>query len=424
MQPKIAQPSKNKTPNSLLNFYNRDMKTFSLLNRESEVLLAKKIESHFKKILFIIAKFPDVLDSIQAHFTQIKNGELKLNTLIYGFVLSENASAEPEPKQNLETSQKKFLKLSLLQYWVKERMHYFGYQDERTLNSQAQLGEYLASFKWVPAIIENLVHAVQSHPITADPVEIQYLQSQLRHALQEFKAAKQHMVECNLRLVFSIAKKYNRGLPYLDLIQEGNIGLIQAVDRFEYRFGYTFANYAAWWIRHAILNFMAKSQTCIAIPAEKSCLLHQLRDATFQFLEKQNRKPTAKELAAWLGLPEKTIHALREIEKPLSLQTPIGNTESCLEDSLEDKEVLPPLDFVSAQNLSEMIHQALSGLSQREAQILCMRFGIGLESEHTLEEISQRFNISKQRVSQIEAKAIKALSQQGNAEQLKSLLDG
>jgi RNA polymerase sigma factor (sigma-70 family) len=361
MQSNMAnKPSKKFVPDNSLNLYSRDMQAFSLLTREAELALAKKIKGYLNEILFTITKFPDALNIVQSHFTQIIKGELKLNTLIYGFVLDKSAMVDPIPKLNLKEIERKFFDLSVLQYLVKGQIANFGHQDDRTLKSQKQLEEYLATFKWTSNVIENLVHSIQALPGDSDTADMKHLKSRLCFAFEEFKAAKQYLVKSNLRLVFSIAKKYHYyGLQYLDLVQEGNVGLIQAVDRFEHHFGCTFATYATWWIRQAILHFISKHHTAM----------------------------------------------------------------QSLDNYLEDKAAVSPVDCVSAQKLSEMTRKALSSLPPREAQILCLRFGIGIESEHTLEEIGQQLNISKERVRQIEAKALKSLWQRQGIQQLKSFLE-
>lgn len=353
-------PSKKSVSDNSTNIYRRDMQTFSLLNKEDKLALAKKTEGYLKEILFTVTRFPDSLNIIQSHFSQVIKGKLRLNTLMYGFVLNKTSMVDPAPKPNLKEIEKKILKLFVMQNWVKERIHHLGYQHKRTLESQKQLVEYLSTFKWAPNIIESLIQSIQLLPNDSGIVEMKDLKFRLCLAFEEFKAAKRLMVNSNLRLVFSIAKKYHcYGLQYLDLVQEGNIGLIQAVDRFEYRFGCAFSTYATWWIREGILNFISKN------------------------------------------------HAVMQN----------------LDNYLEDKAAVSPVDFVSAQKLSEMTRKALSSLPPREAQILCLRFGIGIQSEHTLEEISQQLNISRERVRQIEAKALKSLWRQQGLQQLKSFLE-
>ena len=255
--------------------------------------------------------------------------------------------------------------------------------------------------------------------------ELKEISRQMSIGEAKARRAKKEMVEANLRLVISIAKKYtNRGLQFLDLIQEGNIGLMKAVDKFEYRRGYKFSTYATWWIRQAITRSIADQARTIRIPVHMIETINKLNRISRQMLQEMGREPTPEELAERMEMPEDKVRKVLKIAKePISMETPIGDDEdSHLGDFIEDGSVASPIDSATVESLKETTHAVLAGLTPREAKVLRMRFGIDMNTDHTLEEVGKQFDVTRERIRQIEAKALRKLRHPSRSEQLRSFL--
>ncbi|MBN1236978.1 MAG: RNA polymerase sigma factor RpoD [Gammaproteobacteria bacterium] len=255
--------------------------------------------------------------------------------------------------------------------------------------------------------------------------DIKEINRQISLGEAQARRAKKEMVEANLRLVISIAKKYtNRGLQFLDLIQEGNIGLMKAVDKFEYRRGYKFSTYATWWIRQAITRSIADQARTIRIPVHMIETINKLNRISRQMLQEMGREPTPEELAQRMEMPEDKVRKVLKIAKePISMETPIGDDEdSHLGDFIEDTAVSSPIDSATEEGLKETTHAVLAGLTPREAKVLRMRFGIDMNTDHTLEEVGKQFDVTRERIRQIEAKALRKLRHPSRSDQLRSFL--
>jgi RNA polymerase primary sigma factor len=283
----------------------------------------------------------------------------------------------------------------------------------------------LAQFKDEIVRAQNKLLALQSSAHMIIP-EIKDINRRMSIGEAKARRAKKEMVEANLRLVISIAKKYtNRGLQFLDLIQEGNIGLMKAVDKFEYRRGYKFSTYATWWIRQAITRSIADQARTIRIPVHMIETINKLNRISRQMLQEIGREPTPEELAERMDMPEDKVRKVLKIAKePISMETPIGDDEdSHLGDYIDDQNIVSPIDSASMEGLKEATQGVLSGLTPREAKVLRMRFGIDMNTDHTLEEVGKQFDVTRERIRQIEAKALRKLRHPTRSEPLRSFLE-
>jgi RNA polymerase primary sigma factor len=509
--------------------YMREMGTVSLLTREGEIQIAKRIEEGLGQVLFALAHYPAAVDTLLAEYELIGTGQRRLSDVIIGFTdleaeaqpagaaaigpaaveadeLEENDDADgddndpadldatgPDP----EEAQRRFEELRQLH--LKATAPAVRKNAKKYAKARELVAEHFVRLKLVPRLVDQLTqklrgtidrirsyerlimnlcvneaHMPRKEFINtfpgheADPNwlkeltkkrskyasalvnyedEILRAQKKLqaieqeaclsigdikdinrRMSIGEAKArrAKKEMVEANLRLVISIAKKYtNRGLQFLDLIQEGNIGLMKAVDKFEYRRGYKFSTYATWWIRQAITRSIADQARTIRIPVHMIETINKLNRISRQMLQEMGREATPEELAVRMDMPEDKVRKVLKIAKePISMETPIGDDEdSHLGDFIEDANIVSPIDSATNEGLGETTREVLASLTPREAKVLRMRFGIDMNTDHTLEEVGKQFDVTRERIRQIEAKALRKLRHPSRSEQLRSFLD-
>jgi RNA polymerase primary sigma factor len=290
---------------------------------------------------------------------------------------------------------------------------------------KAVVNERLANYR------EDIIRLQKRIGVIEDEVglktgEIKEINRRMSMGEARARRAKKEMVEANLRLVISIAKKYtNRGLQFLDLIQEGNIGLMKAVDKFEYRRGYKFSTYATWWIRQAITRSIADQARTIRIPVHMIETINKLNRISRQMLQEMGREPTPEELGERMDMPEDKVRKVLKIAKePISMETPIGDDEdSSLGDFIEDVTIASPVESATEEGLTEATREVLGGLTAREAKVLRMRFGIDMNTDHTLEEVGKQFDVTRERIRQIEAKALRKLRHPTRSDYLRSFLD-
>ena len=434
----VEQPLQK--PMDPVNAYMQAMSRFKLLDRQDEKILGERIEKGFQAVSVALAHYPPTLDPLLEAFQKAQRSEVALSEVIHGFIGPSPLAATSLAKTDVVVTttlehadwaeaSHRFENLTMLKIQVEQCLPKGGRAHARTKRAFLVLAKALSCFRICSPLLKTMILVLRKALASEQSLNLcasekQALHHQLCRAESEVRRAKDELISTNLRLVISIAKKYqHQGLAFLDLIQEGNLGLMRAVEKFEYRKGYKFSTYATWWIRQAITRALADQGREIRVPVHVIEVIRTLERIHNKIVQETGFEPTAEALVEHSKISPYKIHRALGIFDPISMQTPIGHGDLCIEDVIADSTLQSPLALVSQTELQQALHKVLSELTAREEMVLRMRFGIDTDTEQTLEEIGRTLGLTRERVRQIEGQALAKLRLPRRAKVLRAFLE-